>query len=157
MDDIDEKPAKRARKAGAETPLRQFMVSEAGPPDKVRKVAFILQTCALTARREFEERTGAKAGQCMQAAESALTRADLSRDLWKEGQNWLDESAPPALTESGRRYFRLKEEAEDVQAAKKDAGIRDWADASDEAMSAFRNSYEARRAKRKAARGTIGA
>lgn len=115
------------------------MVSEGlGPDEKPRetKVAFILQTCALSARKEFEARFGLKVvGQCMQTAESRLTKEDLAgRDFWKEGLNWEDVAKPHAMSESAKRYFETKERAEKVQAAKRAAGIVSWDDATEEQL-----------------------
>ncbi len=48
--------------------LKQFFVQEGlepGEKPRATAAAFVLQTCALNARREFEEKTGRKAGQCV--------------------------------------------------------------------------------------------
>lgn len=84
-----EKPAKKTKK---EPTLKQYIVSGAPPgARKVRKAAFILETCAKFAGDEFRRRfpdcvvwsTGV-------AAESRLTKKDVAgRDLWADGGNWI--------------------------------------------------------------------
>ena len=48
--------------------LKQYFVQEGlepGEKPRVTKAAFVLQTCALNARKEFEAKTGRKPGMCV--------------------------------------------------------------------------------------------
>lgn len=128
----------KAKKEKKPVFLKHFFVSEGFEPGEAprkRKAAFILHTCAVNARKEFEERTGAKAGSCCVAAESDLTKNDMPKhDFWKERRNWTEEIDPPVESESQKRYFEMKARAERVQAAKRAAGIREWDQATEEQL-----------------------
>ena len=123
-------PEEVDRKEPKQVFLKQYLVSGSKniyDPDAERKAAFIMHTCAKSARDEFKERFGMDVASCTQVAESTMTKEDMDgRDFWEEDLNWETECRKPELTESAKRYFRLKDRAEFVQAEKKRLGIKDW-------------------------------
>ena len=125
-------------------PLKQYFVQEGlepGEKPRATKAAFVLQTCALNARKEFEAKTGRKPGMCVQAAESPFSKEDLSaRDFWEEGRNRVLDMGVPVPSEAAKRYEETKVRAEKVLAAKKEAGVRAWEDATDEQLAKVREA-----------------
>lgn len=133
------KPAKKA------VAVKQYLVWGSKNPEDAkaeRKACFVLATCAIGARRDFEERLKMKATQCWQTAESEFTKDDIpKRDFWKEKKNWELELGPEKETpESAKKYFETKDRAEKVQAAKAKIGIGDWDTATEEQLKELRRT-----------------
>jgi hypothetical protein len=78
---------------------------------------------------------------CVQAAESPFSKEDLSaRDFWEEGRNRVLDMGVPVPSEAAKRYEKTKVRAEKVLAAKKEAGVRAWEDATDEQLAKVREA-----------------
>ena len=136
-----EKPAKKVVAA------KQYLVWGSKNPEDAkaeRRAYFVLATCAIGARRDFEERLEMKATQCAQAAESEFTKDDIpKRDFWKERKNWELELGPEKeMSGSAKKYFETKGRAEKVQAAKAKIGIGDWETATEEQLKALRRMLD---------------
>lgn len=136
-----EKPAKKV------VAVKQYLVWGSENPEDAkaeRKAYFILATCAINARKDFEERFEMKATQCAQTAESEFTKDDLPKhDFWKEEKNWELELGPEKeMSESAKKYFETKDMAEKVQAAKAKVGIGDWETATEEQLKALRQTLD---------------
>lgn len=131
-----EKPAKKV------VSVKQYLVWGSKNPEDAKaekKAYFILATCAINARKDFEERFKMKVTQCMQTAESEYTKDDLPKhDFWKEKKNWELELGPEkAMSESAKKYFETKDRAEKVQAAKSKLRISDWETATEKQLKAL--------------------
>lgn len=124
--------------------LKQYLVSgskDIYDPEAERKAAFIMHTCAKSARDEFKSRFGLDIVSCTQTAESSMAKEDMDgRDFWKERINWETECRKPEMTESAKRYFWMKAKAEFVQAEKRRLGISDWRSAEPGQTDAIRAS-----------------
>lgn len=143
-DDVPEFPEEGSESKTKQVFLKQYLVigsKNIYDRDAERKAAFIMHTCAKNAREEFKEKFGMDVASCTQTAESTMTKDDMDgADFWKDGTNWELECEKQEPTESAKRYFRLKEEAEFVQAEKKRLGIDDWKTAAPEQIDAIRAS-----------------
>lgn len=139
----EEAPGKKTKKVY----LKQYLVS--GSADiydgKIpRTGAFILATCAKTAREEFERKfPGMQVLNCSQTAETEITKEEAEgRDFWAEKSNWTMEVKPPESNPRVEAYFALKARAEKVQAARKKAGIAKWGEETDEQRRIFDDELE---------------
>ena len=138
----DETPEETPEKKGKKPVfLKQYLVSgsknifDASVP---RLGAFILATCARNAREEFENRFGMKILSCQQIAETDWLPSKFGdEDPWKTNRNWTMDICPPEMSESAKRYFRLKERGVIVQAAKKKAGIVKWGEETEDQRRIF--------------------
>ena len=121
--------------------LKQYLVSGSKniyDADSPKKAAFIMHTCAKSARDEFKSRFGMDVASCAQTAESSMTKEDMDgRDFWKERINWETECRKPELTPSAKKYFWMKDKAEFVQAEKRRLGISKWDSATAEQVDAI--------------------
>ena len=127
--------------------LKQYLVtgSENIYDGKVpRTGAFILATCAKTAREEFERKfPGMQVLNCSQTAETEITKEEAEgRDFWAEKSNWTMEVKPPESNPRVEAYFALKARGEKVQAARKKAGIAKWGEETDEQRRIFDDELE---------------
>ena len=124
--------------------LKQYLVLGAKDihnPNTEWKAAFVTHTCAKTARDEFQDKFQVDVLQCMQVADSTITKDDMSgRNFWTEGINWETQCQKPEISESAKRYFMLKERAEFVRAEKRQLGITDWDSATDRQIDAVSRS-----------------
>ena len=120
--------------------MKQFLVSGSKnvfDESEPRIGAFILATCAKTARDEFKERFGLTVMSCVQTAETSNAKEHYEgRDLWESGDCWTV-TLPRRDTDASKRFFEKKRRCVLVQQARTKAGIDVWGEETSEQRRVF--------------------